>query len=69
MWYDNKIENLKVRYDDKIEYINKSHAQDLEINEIKLKNEDGTKYYLNIDPNSKMAKDIGSLIKNDKNEK
>lgn len=68
-WYDNKIENITNRYEDKIESLKKSHEQDLLINEIKLQKEEGTKYYLNIDPNSKMANEISSLIKNDKNAK
>lgn len=68
LWYDYKIENLTVRYEDKIENLKKSHEQDLQINEVKLQKEEGTKYYLNIDPNSKMAIEISNLIKNGNNE-
>lgn len=69
LWYDSKIENITTRYEDKIENLKKSHEQDLQINEVKLQKEEGTKYYLNIDPNSKMANEISSLIKNGNNEK
>lgn len=64
--YDNKIENIKNRYEDKIELLEKSHEQDLEIKEIKLTKEEGTKYYLNVEPNSKLARDLGKLIENEK---
>lgn len=65
-WSDYKIQNISNRYEDKIENLKKLHEQDLLINEIKLKKEENTKYYLNIDPNSKMAKDISKLIENGK---
>ncbi|AXB58445.1 hypothetical protein [Flavobacterium fluviale] len=65
-FYDNKIQNIKDRYDDKIEFLEKTHAQDLEIKEIKLTKEEGTKYYLNIEPNSKLARDVENLIENKK---
>jgi hypothetical protein len=61
--YNSKFENLKERYDDKIESLTRAHNQDLEIREIKLKKEEGTKYYLNIQPDSKLANDISNLIK------
>lgn len=67
--YDNKIESIKNRYEDKIELLNRSHAQDLEIKEIKLNKEEGTKYYLNIDPKSKLAKDLTNLVERSSNEK
>ncbi|NIJ46595.1 hypothetical protein FHR24_003085 [Wenyingzhuangia heitensis] len=66
--YENRIENVKNRYEDKIEYLKRNHVQDLEINEIKLINKHSTKFYLNIDPDSKLANEITNLI-NSKNEK
>ena len=67
--YDNKYQNLKDRYDDKIELLNKAHQQDLQINEIRLSSKEDTKYYLNIDPKSKLGSDLGKLIDKYNNEK
>ena len=67
--YENKIENIKGRYEDKIEQLKAAHAQDLEIKEIKLSKEEGTKYYLNVDPKSKLAKDLSNLIERGNNGK
>lgn len=64
--YEEKIQNIKDRYDDKIELLNKAHEQDLEIKEIKLAREEGTNYYLNVKPDSKLAKDLSKLINNEK---
>lgn len=69
LFYENKIQNITDRYEDKIEFLKKAHEQDLEIREIKLAKEEGTKYYLNIESNSKLGKDLSKLINVDKNEK
>jgi len=67
--YDNKYQNLKDRYEDKIELLNKAHQQDLQINEIRLSSKEDTKYYLNIDTKSKLGSDLGKLINKYNNEK
>jgi hypothetical protein len=67
--YEDKYQNLKDRYEDKIEQLNKAHEQDLQIKEITLKKEEGTKYYLNVDPNTKLGSDISKLINKYENEK
>lgn len=64
--YEDKIQNIKDRYEDKIELLKKAHEQDLEIKEIKLTKEEGTNYYLNVKPDSKLAKDLSKLINTDK---
>ncbi|KFF06071.1 hypothetical protein [Flavobacterium reichenbachii] len=64
--YEDKIQNIKDRYEDKIEMLKKTHEQDLEIKEIKLSKEEGTNYYLNVKPDSKLAKDLSKLINPDK---
>lgn len=64
--YETKIQSIRDRYDDKIEQIEKSHQQDLEIKEIKLTKTEGTNYYLNVEEGSKLAKDLSKLIKTDK---
>ena len=69
IFYDNKYQNLTDRYEDKIELLNKAHQQDLEINEIRLSSKEDTKYYLNIDPKSKLGSDLGKLLNKYKNEK
>ncbi|GIJ95066.1 hypothetical protein [Capnocytophaga stomatis] len=65
--YDSKIQNIKDRYEDKIETIKAVHKQELQINEIKLRRQDGVKYYLNIEPNSELANDINKLLESNKN--
>lgn len=67
--YDNKYQTLKDRYEDKIELLKKAHEQDLQINEIRLSSKEDTKYYLNIDPNTKLGNDLSKLINKYKNEK
>lgn len=67
--YDTKYQTLTDRYEDKIELLKKAHEQDLQINEIKLTNKVDTKYYLNIEPNSKLGNDLSKLINKYKNEK
>lgn len=64
--YESKIQNITDRYEDKIELLKRSHEQDLEIKEIKLAKEEGTKYYLNIESDSDLAKDLSQLINKDK---
>ena len=66
--YDNKYQSLKDRYEDKIELLNKAHEQDLQINEIKLLSKEDTKYYLNVDPNSKLGNDLSKLMNKYKDE-
>lgn len=63
--YEGKIQTIKDRYEDKIEFLKKTHEQDLELKEIKLGKEEGTKYYLNVDSNSELAKDLSRLINTD----
>ena len=67
--YDSKYQNIKDRYEDKIELLNKAHQQDLQINEIRLLSKEDTKYYLNLDPKSKLGNDLSKLINKYKNEK
>lgn len=69
LFYENKIQNITDRYEDKIEFLKKTHEQDLEIREIKLSKEEGTKYFLNIESDSKLGRDLSKLINTDKNEK
>lgn len=67
--YENKYQNIKDRYEDKIELLNKAHQQDLQIKEITLSKQEGTKYYLNIDPKTKLGNDLSKLINKYENEK
>lgn len=67
--YENKYQNIKDRYEDKIELLKKAHEQDLQIKEITLTRQEGTKYYLNIDPNTKLGNDLSKLISKSENEK
>lgn len=68
-YYEDKIDNQRVRYEDKIDNINLNHQQELQIKEISLKGDSDTKYYLNVDKDSELAKKIEYLFKHKENEK